>query len=317
MSARSGIRQQDVVQGATEAPVVECVDLTHYYGARMIYQGLNFTVAPGSVLGLLGKNGTGKTTTINILNGYLKPSAGSCKLFGHDVQSLPGAIRQRVALLLEGHVQYPFMTVEQVERYLAPFYPRWDRAVYYELVSRLRIAPRQRIGSMSCGQRSQVALGLILAQNADLLILDDFTLGLDPGYRRLFVEYLQEYVVAEGKTVFVTSHIIQDLERFIKECIILDYGRILLQCPVERIMRECRIYDYTGDQLEQVERLLGAQAEAIYHPERHRGSLRFASLQAESAVRGLLEGAGVGSEALSVRRPDDLEDAFVALTGEY
>ena len=299
-----------------DAPVVECINLTHYYGSRLIYRDLNFTVARGSVLGLLGKNGTGKTTTINILNGYLKPSAGSCKLLGHEAQRLPGSVRQRVALLLEGHVQYPFMNIEQAERYLSAFYPRWNREVYYELVSRLRIAPKQRIGSMSCGQRSQVALGLILAQNADLLILDDFTLGLDPGYRRLFVEYLQEYVVAEGKTVFVTSHIIQDLERFIKECIIMDYGRILLQCPVETIMRDCRIYEYMGENLETLEQLLGNHADTIYHPERHHGCLRFASLQEEGAVKGLLDGNGISSLPLKVRPPKDLEDAFVGLTGE-
>lgn len=96
---------------------------------------------------------------------------------------------------------------------------------------------------MSCGQRSQVALGLILAQNPELLILDDFSMGLDPGYRLLFVEYLKEYASAESKTVFVTSHIIQDMEQLIDDCIIMDYGKILMQKPVEDIMKEYSEYD--------------------------------------------------------------------------
>lgn len=300
-----------------DAPVIECVNLTHYYGDRLIYKDLSFSVAKGSVVGLLGKNGTGKTTTINILNGYLQPHSGECRLFGQDSQRLSASVQRRVGLLLEGHVQYPFMTVAQAERFFSAFYPCWDSNVYNELTSRLRISPRQRIASMSCGQRSQVVLGLILAQNADLLILDDFTLGLDPGYRRLFIDYLREYVLDRGKTVFVTSHIIQDMERFINECIILDYGKILAQMPTHEILDRCTIYELDCEEESAAEKLLMAKQEVVYHPERRKKRLRFASFLAPLDVRALLSSQGVGSDGLSFRRPDDLEDAFIALTGEY
>ena len=105
-------------------------------------------------------------------------------------------------------------------------------------MNKLKVAPGQRISRMSNGQRSQVALGLILAQNPELLILDDFSLGLDPGYRRLFVDYLRDYARSENKTVFLTSHIIQDMERLIDDCIIMDYGSILIQQPIETLMKE-------------------------------------------------------------------------------
>lgn len=98
---------------------------------------------------------------------------------------------------------------------------------------------------MSCGQRSQVALGLILAQNADLLVLDDFSMGLDPGYRRLFVEYLRDYAQSEEKTVFLTSHIIQDMEKLVDDCIIMDYGSILVQMPVGELLGTFRRYTFT------------------------------------------------------------------------
>ena len=193
--------------------VIECKNLTHYYGKRLIYEDLSFDVPKGRILGLLGKNGTGKTTTINLLSGYLKPRSGQCLVFGEDVQAMPPLLRQRIGLLIEGHVQYTFMNIEQIERFYAQFYPRWRREAYYELMRRLQVAPGQRISRMSCGQRSQVALGLILAQDPDLLVLDDFSLGLDPGYRRLFVDYLSDYARSGDKTVFLTSHIIQDMER--------------------------------------------------------------------------------------------------------
>lgn len=105
-------------------------------------------------------------------------------------------------------------------------------------MNKLKVATGQRISRMSCGQRSQVALGLILAQNPELLVLDDFSLGLDPGYRRLFVDYLRDYARSEGKTVFLTSHIIQDMERLVDDCIIMDYGKILIQKPITELLEK-------------------------------------------------------------------------------
>lgn len=222
-----------------QEPVIEVRDLSMRYGnGRQIYEGLSFDVPPGRILGLLGKNGTGKTTTINILMGYLRPQSGECRIFGEDIRGISPKTRSRIALLIEGHVQYAFMTIEQIERFYSRFYPKWNREAYYELMAKLKVSANQKISSMSCGQRSQVALGLILAQNADLLVLDDFSLGLDPGYRRLFVDYLHDYAKSEGKTVFMTSHIIQDLERLVDDCIILDYGRILAHKPVAEIMAD-------------------------------------------------------------------------------
>ena len=145
-------------------PVISCEHLTHYYGKRKIYEDLNFTVEPGRIVGLLGKNGTGKTTTINILMGYLKPQSGRCTLFGEDVQHINPETRRRIALLLEGHVQYSYMSIGQIERFYSAFYPKWNRDAYYGLMEKLKVAPGQKIARMSNGQRSQVALGLILAQ---------------------------------------------------------------------------------------------------------------------------------------------------------
>ena len=80
-------------------PIITCTDLTHHYGKRLIYENLNFSVPEGRILGLLGKNGTGKTTTINILNGYLKPSSGECTIFGENIRQINPITKQRIALL--------------------------------------------------------------------------------------------------------------------------------------------------------------------------------------------------------------------------
>lgn len=291
--------------------IIECKNLTHYYGKRLIYQDLSFNVPKGRILGLLGKNGTGKTTTINILSGYLKPRSGECHIFGSEVQSMNPALRQNIGLLIEGHVQYQFMTLTQIEKFYAAFYPNWKKEAYYELMKKLQVAPGQRISRMSCGQRSQVALGLILAQNPELLILDDFSLGLDPGYRRLFVDYLRDYAQAESKTVFLTSHIIQDMERLIDDCILMDYGRILVQKPVGQLLNEVRRYTCTvpeGYELPSIE--------GLYHPSVLRNTLETFSFLPPTEVEAKLHTMAVPFTNLHSEKVN-LEDAFIGLTGKY
>lgn len=291
-------------------PVISVKNLTQRYGkGRIIYENLSFEVPRGRILGLLGKNGTGKTTTINILMGFLRPQAGECRIFGEDITHMSAETRSRIALLLEGHVQYAFMTIGEIERFFSKFYPKWNSDAYYGLMKKLKVTPEQKISSMSNGQRSQVALGLILAQNADLLVLDDFSLGLDPGYRRLFIEYLRDFIKSEGKTVFMTSHIIQDLERLVDDCIIMDYGRILTQMPVQELMTTLRRYHYAGGDL--------PEGEGIYSPWHTADGNEFYSFLPEDEIRKLLKRQNIEAADLAWEAPASLEDAFIGLTGRY
>lgn len=295
-----------------EEIVISVKGLSQRYGkGRIIYDNLSFDVPKGRILGLLGKNGTGKTTTINILMGYLRPQSGVCKIFGEDITKMSAATRERIALLLEGHVQYAFMTIGQIERFYSQFYKKWNRAAYYELMEKLKVTPDQKLSSMSCGQRSQVALGLILAQNADLLVLDDFSLGLDPGYRRLFTDYLREYAKAENKTVFMTSHIIQDMERLVDDCIILDYGRILVQKPVKELMDTFHRYALTAADCSALE-----SDSRLYSTSRIRENCETFSFETGEAVRKILEEKAIEYKDLRQEKLS-LEDIFIGLTGKY
>lgn len=293
-------------------PVIRCEHLTHYYGKRLIYEDLSFEVPRGRILGLLGKNGTGKTTTINILNGYLKPAQGACYMFGEEIQSMNPLTKQRIALLIEGHVQYAFMNITQIERFYSSFYPKWNKAAYYDLMELLKVAPHQKISTMSCGQRSQVALGLIMAQNADLLILDDFSLGLDPGYRQLFIDYLRDYAKAEDKTVFLTSHIIQDMEKLIDDCIILDYGRILLQMPVPQLMKSFKRYTF---RIEAPLKDLPAD-ELFYYNAIIRDRAEVHAFCDRDYILSYLQTHGIPHSEFREEKMT-LEDAFIGLTGKY
>ncbi|PID89466.1 MAG: ABC transporter ATP-binding protein [Bacteroidia bacterium] len=291
--------------------IVECKNLTHYYGKRCIYKNLNFNIPKGRTLGLLGKNGTGKTTTINILNGYLKPVSGTCLIFGENASELSPTTKQKIGLLIEGHVQYPFMNVTEIENFYSAFYPRWKKNIYLELINLLKIDKKQKLSQMSCGQRSQIALALILAQDAELLILDDFSMGLDPGYRMLFVDFLSEYVKSENKTIFVTSHIIQDMERLIDDCLILDYGGIMLQKPVDELLKTFNKYCFDGKAPEEINRIKN-----IYNPVSIKGKTELYSFLPPKELEKLLNTTGI--ETPNIRHEKlTLEEAFIGLTGKY
>lgn len=291
---------------------IECNNLTHYYGKKMVYENLNIHVKEGSILGLLGKNGAGKTTTINILNGFLQPRNGECLIYGENTQHLTPENKARIGFLIEGHVQYAFMNIHQIEKFYSRFYEKWDNEPYWELMSKLKVTPTQKISTMSCGQRSQVALGLILAQDPDLLILDDFSMGLDPGYRRLFIDYLREYAKSKAKTIFTTSHIIQDMERLIDDVLIMDYNRVLAQRNVHEFMREFKQFYFEVDDAA----VDLSEEKFVANFEKVNNKVELYTYESEEFVQQFLSSNGVSHKSFK-KVEMGLEDAFIGLTGKY
>lgn len=293
--------------------VVECRNLTHYYGSKLVYENMSFNIKNGSIFGLLGKNGTGKTTTINILNGYLKPQSGQCLIFGEDSQNLSPETKARIGFLMEGHIQYGFMNIYQIEKFYSAFFPKWKREPYFELMSKLEITENQKISTMSCGQRSQVALGLILAQDPDLMILDDYSMGLDAGYRRLFLDYLHDYAKAEHKTIFITSHIIQDLELLIEDCVILDYRGVLLSTSVNDFKNNFKQYKF---EFKNKDTIHIGKNDIVSNFEILKNKATIYSFSHVNEIEKYLKDNSVQYFNLK-EIPMSLEDAFIGLTGKY
>lgn len=292
-------------------PAIQVDQLAHRYGQRAIYRDLSFRIPKGKVVALLGKNGVGKTTLIRLLMGFLRPSGGSCQVLGEDSHDLSPATRARIGLLLEGHLTYDFMTIAQIERFYRPFYSSWRHDLYYDLVDRLGLPHSHRVGNMSCGQRSQVVLGLIFAQDPDLMILDDYSMGLDVGYRRLFLDYLQRYLAEGGKTVFVTSHVVQDMECLVDEVIVLQRGGEILHMPLADFRRDFRCFAF-------------AHADAA--PPKPDALIRGLDTHASPPRLFAFAGRDQVAEHLAEHWPEvtlgeelpmTLEDAFIGLTGKY
>ena len=292
--------------------LITCSDLHFSYNEKEVLHGINFSVQQGGIVGLLGKNGAGKSTTINILMGFLQPDAGECKVLGYPSHSIPPLVRKRIGLLHEGFTQYDFMSIEEIERYYAPYYPNWNNALYYELVDLMHVPHSRKVARLSCGQRSQVTLGLILAQSPDLMILDDFSMGLDVGYRRLFLEFLRDYVDQHETTVLLTSHIVQELDSFLDEIVIVQEGTIVVSGKKDDFMNTFFCYSLHGNGDAHI-----AQEGPVMRVERGKGKTciyGFADLQ--TMQHHIRTQCGMPDAELA-HIPLSLEDAFIGLTGRY
>lgn len=288
--------------------------LTHRYGSRVIHDNLSFAVGTGRILGLLGKNGVGKTTLIKILMGFLAPSAGQCRVLGERSHALSPATKQRIGLVFEGHLAYDFLSIAETERFFAAWYPRWRRDVFYDLVDRLDLPRAHRIRHMSEGQRSQVVLATVMAQDPDLLILDDYTMGLDAGYRRLFIDFLVHFARTGGKTVLVTSHVVQDMERLVDDVVILRRDAPPLQMTLDDFMKRFRHYRLPAGA---VPRTLPPTNKTLHSVRQELdGALSIFTFAEPATVGKTLAEHGLDATML-VEAPMTLEDAFVGYTGAY
>lgn len=227
----------------TKNEVIEVKNLSHSYGKKVIYENLNLTISQGSVFGILGKNGVGKSTLINILMGYLRPNSGQCLIFGEDSHNLSAFNRKKIALLHEGFITYDFMSIEQIEQFFRAFYEDWNKQAFYDLIDLMGLEYEQKLSTLSFGQKSQVVLGSLFAQNARLLILDDYSMGLDAGYRRLLIDYLKEYIRKDSQSVLITSHVMSDLVGFIDSMAILQKGGDIYQSTLENFMKDFKCYE--------------------------------------------------------------------------
>jgi ABC-2 type transport system ATP-binding protein len=216
--------------------------LTKYYGACCAVDSLSLRVAQGTVYGLLGRNGAGKSTAIKMLLGMAHPSYGRAELFGDDSSQLRPETRARIAYLAEGHPLYRWMTVGQAVYFTRAFYERyrWNQPLLEQILDHFELSPKRKIRRLSRGQQAQVALALAVASDPELLILDDPTLGLDTVVRRDFLESLIQIIQRRGRTILFSSHILGDVERVADRIGILIDGVLRADCPTDHFKGSIR-----------------------------------------------------------------------------
>jgi ABC-2 type transport system ATP-binding protein len=207
---------------------VEITGLSRRFGSKLALAQVSLEVKPGRVFGLVGANGAGKTTLIKHLLGRLKAETGSVRVFGFDPVADPVAVLSRTGYLSENRDLPAWMRVDELLRYTAAFYPKWDMAYAEELRHQFGLDPRAKIKTLSRGENAKAGLLIALAYRPELLLLDEPSSGLDPVVRRDILEAIIRTVADEGRTVFFSSHLLEEVERVADDIAMMFNGRVVL-----------------------------------------------------------------------------------------
>jgi ABC-2 type transport system ATP-binding protein len=219
----------------TTDAIVETDGLEVRYGRVRAVQDLSLGVAPGEVVALLGRNGSGKSSAVRALLGMLEPSAGVARLFGADSWRERAGLMARVGVVPERLDMPPDMTLAALERYTRPLYPTWDADGFAARLARFGVPSDRPFGKLSKGQQRQGALALAVASRPELVVLDDPTLGLDPVARDALFREVVDDLAERGATVLLTSHDLAGVEQIADRVGILAAGRLLLDEPLESL----------------------------------------------------------------------------------
>jgi ABC-2 type transport system ATP-binding protein len=200
-----------------EAPVVSVRDLTRRFGSLTAVAGVSFDIRAGEIFGMLGPNGSGKTTTIRILCGLLAPNSGSATVAGVDVVKQPDEVKSRIGYMSQAFGLYRDLTVEENLRFYGGVYgvgaAVTERIAWAMEAMRLKSAAGQLAATLSGGFKQRLALGCALLHKPPVLFLDEPTAGVDPAARRLFWQIIAE-LSAGGTTIIVTTHYMDEAEHF-------------------------------------------------------------------------------------------------------
>jgi len=301
--------------------VIQTAGLTKRFGGVDAVNGIDFQVRHGDVYGFLGPNGSGKTTTIRLLLGLISPTRGGCAIFGEPV--LPGAAAlRRVGALVERPAFYPYLSaVDNLLLYAAA--RGIDRARATRLVGPalervgLGEAARRKLAGYSTGMRQRLGIGTALLDGPELIVLDEPTNGLDPG-GVVEVRQLIASLAREGATIFLSSHVLTEVEQLCDRVAILVRGRIVSEGSTRDMLREGErlfLRFETGDEAGRAATLLNQRDIAFERLDDAPALLVSAPASEGARVNRLLGGAGLYPGELSVRRPS-LESVFLELTGE-
>jgi ABC-2 type transport system ATP-binding protein len=191
--------------------VICAKEVTKYFGPLKVLENLNCTVERGSIYGLIGYNGAGKTTFLKTVAGIYRPDGGSVQINGHEVFD-NAQVKQRIFFIPDEHYFLPQATMDAMARFYKGFYVNWNEKTYRKLTGLFKLDPVKRLNGFSKGMQQQAAIILALATRPDYLLLDECFDGLDPAKRSLVRQLLTELMAEKEMTVMISSHNVRELE---------------------------------------------------------------------------------------------------------
>jgi ABC-2 type transport system ATP-binding protein len=283
--------------------------LTKYFGSKCAVDTVSFSVPRGSVFAFIGRNGAGKTTVIRMILGLLEPTRGTSTILGYESMTLLPEVRARIGYMAEGHPVYGWMRVEQYAGFQRGFYDHWNQEIFAGVIDYFAISPNTKAGHLSHGQRAGLHLAMTLAIEPEILMLDDPATGLDPSARRSLLEAMIYFTRSRERTIFFSTHLLDDVERVADHVAVLDYSVLRVCCRADTFREQVRrlVARFPGEPPRSLPRIPGLLRATRTENEL---SLIVANLGAR-AERNL---ESLGAESVD-EQPISLEDALIAHVG--
>src|SRR6266403_2528511 len=213
-------------------PCIEARGLRKVYGTTIALDGVDLRVEEGRILGLIGPNGAGKTTALNAIVG-LTPYQGELRVLGRDPWTERDQLMRDVCFITDVAVLPRWIRVSQALDYVAGVHPRFDRAKAESFLAKTTIRQASKVKELSKGMVAQLHLALVMAIDAQLLVLDEPTLGLDILYRKQFYDSLLNDYFDGSRTILVTTHQVEEIQDVLTDLMFINHGRIVLECSME------------------------------------------------------------------------------------
>ncbi len=217
--------------------VIKVKNLTKDYGDHCGIFNLNFTIKQGEIVGLIGQNGSGKTTTIKVLMNLIRPNSGSVEVFGKDYLKNEKEIKNRIGFVYDELSYYPSFTAETMRSTLKSFYTNWDDGLYNLYIKMFNIPENKSIHKMSKGMKMKLNIACSISHHAELLVMDEPTSGLDPVIREEILKVLLQIKDKHNVSILFSSHITSDLENIADKIIMLEKGRIIINDTLDAILK--------------------------------------------------------------------------------
>ncbi|WP_425251927.1 ABC transporter ATP-binding protein [Janthinobacterium sp. NFX145] len=214
--------------------VISARGLRKQYGKQVAINGISFDIAPGRIVGLIGPNGSGKTTTLKAILG-LTGFDGDLSVLGRDPRVQRDALMEDVCFIADVAILPGWLRVADAIDFVAGVHPRFDRSKAERYLAHTKLSPKMKVKAMSKGMVVQLHLALVMAIDAKLLVLDEPTLGLDILYRKQFYQNLLEDYFDENKTIVITTHQIEEVEHILSDLMFIRDGQIVLASSMEEV----------------------------------------------------------------------------------
>ena len=214
--------------------VISAKNLSKKYGKQAAIDGIDFEIPAGRIVGLIGPNGSGKTTTLKAALGLI-PFEGELRVMGLDPRTQRDALMQDVCFIADVAILPRWLKVRDAIDFVAGIHPRFDRTRAERYIANTRLKPEMKVKQMSKGMIVQLHLALVMAIDAKLLVLDEPTLGLDILYRKQFYQNLLEDYFDENKTIVITTHQVEEVEHILTDLMFIRDGKIVLAASMDEV----------------------------------------------------------------------------------